>query len=36
LSTIDGVLYGVGRDDGKIKWRIKEKPVINFPKYYEK
>jgi hypothetical protein len=36
LNTIDGILYAIGKYDGKIKWSIKEEAVLKFPKNYEK
>jgi outer membrane protein assembly factor BamB len=36
LNTLDGYLYAVSRNDGKIKWVIKEEAVLKFPKNYEK
>lgn len=36
LNTIDGLMYAVSKNDGKIKWSLEEEAVLKFPENYEK
>ena len=35
LNTIDGLMYAVSKNDGKIKWSLEEEAVLKFPENYK-
>lgn len=35
LNTIDGLLYAVSKQDGKVKWTLEEEAVLKFPENYD-